>query len=186
MSKKHDDLNDADRMEERPELDQKLSELEILRQSLDDVKAKQRDTFDQLLRLTAEYQNFRRRSETQIAESRRAGKSDVLMQVIQLSDALIQAELACRTATDAEAIKKGLSMVHAQFDKFLKEQGLEAIKAKGEKLDPHKHEALSRIVNNDLEEGTVVDEIQRGYTMNGQVVRPSRVVVSAKEAAKTE
>ena len=166
--------------EEQAESQEPLSELDILRQSLEEVKTKEKDVFDQLVRLTAEFQNFRRRSETQISEARRAGREDVLLQIIGLSDVLIHAELSSQKAKDVESLKKGLSQVRDQFEKFLAEQGLEPIKAKGEKLDPARHEAIARVVNEELEEGVVVDEIQRGYTLNGQIVRPSRVSVSAK------
>lgn len=171
---------------DRPELEEKLSELEILRQSLEDSKAKEKGVFDQLLRLTAEFQNFRNRAESRIADSRIAGREDVLLSIISLCDALIHAELSTRQATDSESVKKGLSMVLAQFEKFLTDQGLIAIKAKGEKLDPSKHEAIARVQNAELEEGTIVDEIQRGYTLNGQIVRPSRVSVAAKPVQAAE
>lgn len=166
--------------DERPYLEEKLSELEILRQSLEATKAKEKDLFDQLLRLNAEFQNFRRRSETRVTDSRRAGKEEVLLQIISLADGLIQAEVSSRQATDVESLKKGLSLVRDQFEKFLADQGLEPIKSKGQKLDPHFHEAISRVVMPELEEGTVVDEIQRGYILKGQLVRPSRVTVSTK------
>ena len=77
-------------------------------------------------------------------------------------------------------LKKGLSLIKIQFEKFLADQGLTPIKSEGEKLDPLRHEAISQVVSDDKEEGIIVDEIQRGYTLNGQVVRPSRVTVSAK------
>lgn len=163
-----------------PELDEKLSELAILKQSLDEAKGKYKETYDQLLRLTAEFQNFRKRSEANIAEARKAGREDILLPIINLADALLHAEISLRDATDAAALKKGLLLVLGQFEKFLSDQGLVAIKAKGEKLDPTKHEAIARSPNAELEEGVVVDEIQRGYTLNGQIVRPARVSVSAK------
>lgn len=166
--------------EERPDLEEKLSELEILRQSLEASKAKEKDLFDQLLRLNAEFQNFRKRSESRIGESRRAGQEEVLLRLMSLADGLIQAELSSRNATDIESLKKGLTLVREQFEKFLADQGLEPIKSKGEKLDPHVHEAIGRVDRPELEEGTVVEEIQRGYTLKGQLVRPSRVTVSTR------
>lgn len=169
-------------MEERPELHEKLSELEILRQSLDEVKKKERELFDQLLRLNAEFQTFRRRSEQRIGEARRAGKEEVLGNVIQLADAMAHAQLASDAATDAETLKKGIRLLREQVDRFLADQGLVAIEAAGKKLDPQVHEAIAQVIDAGLEEGTIVDEIQRGYTMNGTVVRPSRVRVAAGPA----
>ncbi len=171
--------------EERPELDQKLSELEILKQSFDEARTKEKDLLDQLLRLTAEFQNFRKRSEQRIIDSRKMGREDILLQAISLCDGLIQAERASENAKDVGDLKKGLSMVKMQFEKFLADQGLETINTKGEKLDPLRHEALMQVVKDDMEEGMIVEEIQRGYSLNGQIVRPSRVSVStrSKESA---
>lgn len=180
------DSSMEDSVEISPELDQKLSELEILRQSLIEAKLKEKETYDQLLRLTAEFQNFRKRSEARIVDSRKAGKEDVLLQIISLSDALIQAEMSSRNAKDVESLKKGLSMVLGQFEKFLADQGLVPIKAKGEKLDPSFHEAIARVPNMELEEGMIVDELQRGYTLNGQLVRPSRVSVATNSIDTAE
>jgi molecular chaperone GrpE len=174
--------------EERPELDQKLSELEIMRQSIDSAKTKEKDLLDQLLRLTAEFQNFRKRSEQRIIDSRKEGRADVLLQIISLADGLVHAEKASENATDIKELKKGLTLVKMQFEKFLADQGLETIKTKGEKLDPLRHEALMQVVKEDMDEGMIVEEIQRGYTLNGHVVRPSRVSVSTrtKESASKE
>jgi len=171
--------------EERPELEEKLSELEILRQSLEEARTKEKDLLDQLLRLTAEFQNFRKRGEQRVIDSRRMGREDVLLQVISLCDGLIQAERSSENAKDINDLKKGLSLVKVQFEKFLADQGLETINTKGEKLDPLRHEALMQVVKDDVDEGMIVEEIQRGYTLNGQVVRPSRVSVSTqtKESA---
>jgi molecular chaperone GrpE len=176
----------AEPMDDRPELEDKLSELEILRQSLEQVKAKEKDLFDQLIRLNAEYQNFRKRSETRIAEARSAGREDILINVITLADAMAQADASSRNATDADVLKKGLRLLREQLEKFLTDQGLVPIAAAGEKMDPLKHEAIAQVFDANVPEGTVVDEIQKGYTLNGQVVRPARVRVAAKpqEAAR--
>ncbi|MFN0118524.1 MAG: nucleotide exchange factor GrpE [Elusimicrobiota bacterium] len=166
--------------EERPELAEKLSELDILKQSVDELKLKERATYDQLLRQTADFQNFRKRNEQKVIESRQAGKEDVLTSIISLADTLLSAELASQNATDMESLKRGLTLVREQFEKFLSEQGLVAIKAKGEKLNPDLHDVIASVVDNSLEEGTIVDEIQRGFTLNDRMVRPARVRVSTK------
>ena len=165
---------------ERPELDGKLAELEILRQSFDEAKAKEKDVYDQLLRLNAEYQNFRKRSETRITEARSAGREDVLLNIISLADAMAMAEQSSAKATDVGVLKQGLKLLREQFDKFLTEQGLVSITAAGEVMDPHRHEAIAQVFDANVPEGTIVDEVQKGYTLNGQVVRPARVRVAAK------
>src|SRR5260221_1440983 len=162
-------MNDVD--QDRPELEEKLSELEILRQSLEGAKQKEKEIYDQLLRLQAEFENFRKRKEMEVSDSRKMGREDILLRLITLSDALIQAEESTKNASDVQSIKHGLAMVHQQFEKFLKEQGLVIIKAVGEKFDPHQHEAIMQQVSEDVEEGTILSEIQRGYSLQGHVVR---------------
>ena len=90
------------------------------------------------------------------------------------------AEIASQQATDLSALKSGLTMVRQQLEKFLADQGLVAIATKGEKLDPTRHEAIARVEDDTIEEGTIIDEIQRGYTLNGSLVRPARVRVAAR------
>jgi molecular chaperone GrpE len=175
MSDEKNDLH-----EEHPELAVKLSELEILKQSLDASKAKEKDLYDQLLRSVAEFDNFRKRNESRTIDARNAGREDVLMQVIGLSDILMHAEESSRKATDIEAIKKGLTLVRQQFEKFLTDQQVVPIKSKGEKMNPHLHEAVAQDVRDDAEEGEIVEEIQRGYKLGDRVLRPSRVKVAAK------
>jgi len=166
--------------EERPELQEKLSELEILRQSLDEAKTREKDIYDQLLRLSAEFQNYRKKMEGRLAESRYQGREEALLPAISIADALTQAATASKNATDVENLKRGLALVKEQVDKFLQEQGLLPILSIGEKLDPHRHEAVAQVVNAEMDEGIIVDEIQRGYMMGDRVVRPSRVTVSVK------
>lgn len=168
----------------QPELAQKLSELDILKQSLDASKAKEKELYDQILRQGAEFDNFRKRAETRTVDARMAGREDILLQVIELSDVLMHAEDASHKATDLDAIKKGLTLVRQQFEKFLADQKVVPIKSKGEKMDPHLHEAVAQDVRDDAEEGQIVEEIQRGYKLADRVLRPSRVKVAVKPSAK--
>jgi molecular chaperone GrpE len=180
MADENIDVDDA--------LEDKLSELEILKQSLDEIKAKEAAQEDKFLRLNAEFHTFRLRTEKRLAEARQYGKEEALMQILSLNDTLQQAEQSSRQSSDIETIKKGITMLKDQVDKFLKEQGLVPIKTKGEKLDPHRHEAIARVETTEFEDGTVIDEVQRGYTWQDRVVRPSRVrvAVAPKESAQTQ
>lgn len=172
--------------EERPELAEKLSELEILRQSLEAAKAKEKEMYDQLLRLGAEFENFRKRNEVRVSEARINGKADVLSNVISLSDVLMHADEATQKATDIEIIKKGIGLVRQQFEKFLTDFGIQAIKAEGEKLDPHLHEVIAQEVKDGVEEGVIIGEIQKGYKLFDRVLRPARVRVAAKAQGSQE
>jgi molecular chaperone GrpE len=172
-------------IEERPELSVKLFELDILRQSVDEAKAKEKSLYDQLLRFGAEFENYRKRAEQRVVDSRKAGREDVLLDVIQLGDGLIQAVSSSRNTNDIEALKTGLSLVLTQFEKFMKDHGVEPIKALGEKLDPHQHEVLLQQEAEDGDDGVILDEIQRGYTFQGRVLRASKVKVAVRKKPET-
>jgi len=168
-----------------PELEEKLSAIDLLRQSLEDAQKKERDTYDQLLRLGADFENYRKRSEQRIIQARKDGQDDLLIEVMRLSDALIHAEISSKKATDVEALKKGISLVLGEFEKFLKGLGVKPIKTVGEKVDPHLHDVLSHEPRTDLEDGTILEEIQRGYHLNGRVLRPAKVKVSTQPKEET-
>jgi len=167
-------------------VEEKLSELEILRQSLEEAKKREKDIYDQLLRLGAEFDNFRKRSEARLVEARRSGQEDVLLEVIGLCDVLDHAEQSIEKATDLDQLKEGLKLVKHQFEKFLSERGVTLIKSMGEKLDPHLHEALIQEENEDFEEGNVISEIQKGYKFMDRVLRPAKVKVAKKSERKEE
>ena len=93
--------------QDRPELETKLAELEILKQSLDEAKGREKSLYDQLLRLGADFENFRKRADQRITDARNFGREDVLMDVLTLGDALVQADRASQNATDVDSLKKG-------------------------------------------------------------------------------
>ena len=165
---------------ERPDLDEKLSELEILRQSLEEKTKKEKEVYDQLLRMGADFENFRKRAEGRISQARKFGKEEILLEVLLLADSLIHALQASKKATDLSSLKEGLLLVNQQFEKFLKDQGVAPIKTEGEKLDPHKHEVIAQEDNDDVEEGVILGEIQRGYMIGDQVIRTAKVRVAGK------
>lgn len=163
-----------------PDLETKLAELDILRQSLEDVRRAEAKARDELLRSMADFQNYRKRTEPRISEARRWGREEVLHDLLGLADALDQAVHSSANASDVDSLKKGLSLVQQQFEKFLGDQGVRPIKSVGERLDPHKHEAVAQDIKEDVEEGTILQEVQRGYERDGHVIRTAKVRVSAK------
>lgn len=165
---------------ERPELEEKLSELEILRQSVEEAKQKEKENYNQMLKSVAEFQNFRRQNDIRLREARLSGQKDILESIMTLCDALDQADQTSQNATEVRPLKEGLSLVKKQFDKFLKDQKVESIESVGKALDPQLHEVIAQEPNDELEEGTITSEIQRGYKLNEFVLRPARVRVSVK------
>lgn len=165
-----------------PELEEKLAELEILRQALDEAKKKADAHYDQWLRARAEFDNFRKRAEREKAEARLMGKQDVLMPLLQLVDVFEQALAQTETATNVAQVRIGLEFLHKNFASFLKTEGLSPIEIVGKPLDPHLAEAVEQVDVPEAQNGVVLSEIQRGYLFQGRVLRPSRVRVGFARA----
>lgn len=183
--------NQTEKKEENTEVisetarDEKISELEILQQSLEEKKKQVDDYYDQLIRLKAEFENFRRRTEKEKQNHLLWGKEEILMKQIGLLDVLEQAAQSATTTNNIDSIIKGLNLISQEFVKILSSEGVVAIDAAGKKFDPGLHEALDQ-VESDREEGTILDVLQKGYTMNGRVIRAAKVRVAKKrEEQKT-
>src|ERR1700760_3249493 len=102
------------------QLEEKLAELSILQQSLEEQKTKSADYYDQLLRLKAEFENYRKRVEKEKIESRAWGKQDVLVPLLSLVDVFEQAMGQAQTAKDVKQVAVGLEFLHKNFSSFLK------------------------------------------------------------------
>jgi molecular chaperone GrpE len=160
-----------------PELEEKLSELEILRQAVDEFKKKAAELYDQLLRSKAEFDNYRKRMDKEKSEARAWGKQEVLVQLIALVDVFEQAMAQAHRAKELKQVVQGVDMLHKSFAAFLKTEGLEPIEIIGKPFDPHLAEALEQQEVDEDQVGLVLGELQKGYLFQGRVLRPSRVRV---------
>lgn len=153
-------------------------EAEVLEESeVDKLKAEIAEKDDRILRQQAEFQNFRRRTQKEKEELGNVIKQDVLKSLLPIIDNFERALAA--EAADAESLKKGVEMVHSQLIQTLQDKGLKAIETEGQKFDPTFHQAVMRVQNPELEDGTIAAELQRGYMVGDTVIRPSMVQVVA-------
>ena len=159
--------------------DEKISELEILKQSFDDKKKEAEDYFSQLVSLKADFENFRRRSEKEKKDYLDWGKEKILLKQIAIDDVLQHALKSAKEGNNIESIVVGLEMIGKEFSKMLKEEGVEEIVC--EKFDPNVCEALD-YVDSDEEDGAVLGVYQKGYKMNGKLVRAAKVKVAKNQA----
>lgn len=158
---------------------EKISELEVLRQSLEEAKAKSAEHYDQWLRLKAEFENFRKRSERERLEIYRRAKEDMVLRLVQLMDVMEQAEKAAHASPDLKSVVAGLDLLYGEFRRLLKEEGLEeAPVTLGDRFNPAWQEAVATLEDGG-EEGRVLSVLQKGYRFSGGLLRPARVTVSA-------
>lgn len=159
----------------------KLSELDILKQSLEE-KQKQADEYKaEYLRSVAEYQTLRNRTEKEKGEYINFGKAKILERNISIYDVFEQAMISVRAGQDLKSIKVGLEMIYNEFSKMLKEEGVEKIECLNKKFDHNVCEALDQVETDEAEEGTVLAVYQNGYKLNGNLMRPARVKVAKKK-----
>ena len=160
----------------------KLSELDILKQSLEE-KQKQADEYKaEYLRSVAEYQTLRNRTEKEKCEYINFGKAKILERQIGIYDVFEQAMISVRAGQDLKSIKVGLEMIYNEFSKMLKEEGVEKIECLNKPFDHNVCEALDQVETDDVEEGTVLAVYQNGYKLNGKLMRPARVKVAKKKS----
>jgi molecular chaperone GrpE len=138
---------------------------------------RERDEYLDLARRTkADFENFRKRVAGDVQAAQARGKAEVARDVI---DAVDNLERALETSEGGDGLAAGVEMVLKGLRETLSRNGIEVVDPKGEKFDPNQHEALSTMPVEGSESGTVVEVMQKGYTLGDQLIRPARVVVSA-------
>jgi len=132
----------------------------------------------QYQRLAADYDNYQKRSARQIADSLTYEKDKIVRTLLPVLDNFdyILTNTACGV-TD-ETLLKGVKIIYDQMLDVLKAHGIEQIKSAGEQFNPAHHEAITHRSDKDKEEGIVLEELQKGYKLNGRLIRASRVVVN--------
>lgn len=126
----------------------------------------------------AEFENYRKRVIKEKADLINMGGKGLMLALLPVIDDLDRAEEHIAKSEDVEALKEGVLMISQKLRTTLQQQGLEPIEAKGEKFDTDVHEAVTMFpVQDEAQKGTVIDCIQQGYKMNGNVIRHAKVVV---------
>ena len=139
---------------------------------------------ERIVRLTADFDNFRKRAQREKDEARQFANQGLLEKLLPVLDNF---EMALTAVKDADpSVRDGVQMILDQLLGVLKESGVEPVDAMGQPFDPNLHEALSQEETTEVEEGTVVQQVQRGYKLNDRLVRPARVVVAKAPGAADE
>jgi len=136
------------------------------------------DLKDQLLRRRAEFDNFRRRMETEKIEFVKYALDKSLMDLLPIIDSFDRAMHPDNESEETKHVYEGFSLIYKQLMDFLNKQGVTEINALGQVFDPNYHQAVSKELVEGTESGLVVKEYQKGYVFHKRVLRPSMVVVS--------
>lgn len=142
--------------------------------------------YDQLLRLKAEFENFRKRADRERPRLIESGRWETLQKFLPVYDVLVKAHLEIQAHPAAGGLAAGMELIFKEFEKIFESEGVKAIEAAGKPFDPSLHEVLGVAERSDVPEGTVVEELQRGFTAKGFVLRAAKVRVARRPAGAAE
>lgn len=163
---------DAEKMAE----DKIIEQIEI--NPVEQVQAQLDEMRDKYLRLSAEFDNYRKRSLRERMDLTKYASEEVLQSILPVYDDFERAMNSTDLSTDIDAIKQGLHLIIAKFNDFLKSKGVVEIEAIGKELNTDMHEAITKTpVQDEALKGKIVDVVQKGYMLNDKVIRFSKVVI---------
>lgn len=156
----------------------KHGELDEISRQIEDLQKEKDELFGKLQRVGADYDNFQKRVPKQIADSVAYEKERIIKTFLPVLDNFEHTLQNSHSSESADALVKGIRIIYDQMLDVLKGHGVEQIDALGENFDPAFHEAVMQREEPDQPEGAVLEEFQKGYTLNGRVIRPSKVIVN--------
>jgi len=146
------------------------------------LKAKADENWDKYLRAVAELENVRKRAARDVENAHKFALERFASDLLSVCDSLEMALAADEVSV--ESLKAGSEATLKQLAAVLKRFGVEVIDPEGEPFDPMLHEAMTLQASDKVEPGTVIDVFQKGYALNGRLLRPARVIVAAENAEK--
>ncbi|RKY68912.1 MAG: nucleotide exchange factor GrpE [Candidatus Latescibacterota bacterium] len=149
-----------------------------LKEKLEKVEAELSQKHEQLLRLAAEFENYKKRVNRDFAVLVKTANENLIKQLLPTLDNLERALNHSKTEDNFNSLREGVEMIFGQLLETLKKEGLTPIEAVGKPFDPHLHEAVMQVEDAKHPSGTVVDEVERGYMLNDKVLRHTKVVVN--------
>lgn len=130
------------------------------------------------LRVQADFDNFRRRTQKEKEDLGKYASSKLITELLPVIDNFERALQASEENPEFESFSKGVSMIFRQLESVLATEGLTAMKSVGEPFNPEYHQAIMQVESDEYEEGIVVEEVQKGYMLKDKVLRPAMVKVS--------
>ena len=146
----------------------------------EDMKEKEASVnYDKYLRAVADLENYKKRSIIEKADIIKYGKEEIIRDILPFVDSLDRA-LDHADSSDVQAFKEGIRLIQEQLLSCLKKHGVEKIDSIGLDFDPNFHEALMQVESEEHAENKVVNEVEKGYLLNGRLLRPSKVCICKK------
>ncbi len=159
---------------------EKQNQTKELKEQLSECKKQYEELKDKYLRLMAEYENYRKRTLKEKMELVKTAGENVIKGLLEIIDNFERALASIENTNDIKAIKDGVNLIYKGLKDYLKQQGLQEIEALGKPLDTDLHEAVGqKPVEDEQQKGKVVEVMQKGYLLNGKVIRHAKVIIGS-------
>ena len=170
-------MNKEDIKESIPKIEPTEEQTKDTSKQPDEKDEKIKELTNTLQRLQAEFENYQKRTDSEKASCIKMSSRHVILQILPIIDNF---ELALKNTENKEEFIKGIEMIFAQLHSILENEGLTKIETEDQKFDPNLHEALMQDNKEDVDDNIITEEFQRGYKLNDEVIRHSKVKVNKK------
>ena len=162
----------------KTELHKQLESLKEDGRQLKDLEEKTEKYLNSLVRVQADFENYKKANYRENERYRLRVKEEMLKKLIRHYEDLHRALKVLDSLKEGKSVKKGFKMIVDNFEKFLEDEGVKSMHSEGQKFDPYKHEVLLVEENESLPENTVLEELDKGYYLNNEVLKPAGVKIS--------
>lgn len=163
-----------DQEEETEDQEETLSEEE---EKIKALEKENKEQYERMLRIQAEYDNFKRRTQEERIRERKYQAEDLANQLLPVLDNFERA-LQIEVTEEIKGLYEGIEMVYKQFLEALKSEGIEQIEALGEQFDPNLHHGVMQVEEEDFDSNEILEELQKGYMLKDKVLRAAMVKVN--------
>jgi molecular chaperone GrpE len=175
--KKNGNGNAKTRSQEEARIAELEGQLAQVSAQLAQARQEAADNWNKYLRERADLENFRKRQERVLVDRVQNQKKALFQKLLGVMDNVERA-LAYQDTLDRQGLQQALRMVQWQMNEVMRSEGLTPVPTVGETFNPYVHEAIEAVENSDQPEGTIVEEVLKGYTLGDETLRPARVKVS--------
>ncbi len=155
------------------------SNIQALQQEIEELRKDAEETQNSYLRVLADFDNYRKRQREETARLADLAKEQLLLKLLPIVDNFDRSVQAAEAEHSYDSLVEGVCLTLKQMQELLAKEGVEPIESVGQEFNPELHEAMMRVETDEFPENTIVDELEKGYTINGKVLRPARVRVAA-------
>lgn len=153
--------------------------LESLQARIADLEQSVSSYKDQLLRKAAEFENYKKRIENDFGALAKFSNEELITQLLPILDDFARSLKAGKENPESESFSKGVELIYNKFLKILEHQGVKVVESVGKSFDVYYHDALMEIPRDDVPHHTVIDEVEKGYTLHGKVIRHAKVILAS-------